>query len=75
MPVRARLPDAAVNIFSSQPTQIVPGLRDLSVDGRIVELLARAHPNVTAPLLADDHEMMAGRPRSRDDLAPLLEVD
>jgi uncharacterized protein len=46
-----------------QPTLIFQGLRDTSVDPRVVEAFARARPNVTLTLLDDDHQLTASLPR------------
>jgi pimeloyl-ACP methyl ester carboxylesterase len=47
----------------AQPTQIVQGLRDASVDYRTVEAFAKTRPNVTLSLLDDDHQLIASLPR------------
>ena len=46
-----------------QPTMIFQGLRDDSVDYRMVEAFARDRPNVTLSLVDDDHQLLASLPR------------
>jgi pimeloyl-ACP methyl ester carboxylesterase len=46
-----------------QPTLILQGLHDTSVDYRTVEQFARPRPNVTLSLLDDGHQLTASLPR------------
>ena len=46
-----------------QPTLILQGLRDESVDYRVVEQFAAARPNMHLTLLDDEHQLMASLPR------------
>ena len=55
-----------------QPTLIFQGLRDASVDHRMVEAFARQRPNVTLSLLEDDHQLIASLPRMWEAIAPFL---
>ncbi len=47
----------------TQPTLILQGLQDASVDYRTVEQFARTRPNVSLSLLDDDHLLTASLPR------------
>ncbi|MGB7220099.1 MAG: YqiA/YcfP family alpha/beta fold hydrolase [Vicinamibacterales bacterium] len=47
----------------AQPTLIVQGVRDASVDHRTVDAFARGRTNVTVSLVEDDHQLMASLPR------------
>jgi uncharacterized protein len=47
----------------AQPTLILQGLRDASVDYRTVEAFAHGRTNVTLSLLDDDHQLTASLPR------------
>jgi pimeloyl-ACP methyl ester carboxylesterase len=55
-----------------QPTLVFQGLRDASVDYRMVEAFARARPNVTLSLLDDDHQLTASLPQIWNDVASFL---
>jgi pimeloyl-ACP methyl ester carboxylesterase len=57
-----------------QPTLVFQGLRDESVDHRVVEQYAAARPNVHLTLVDDDHQLMASLPRIWSDMAPFLEL-
>jgi hypothetical protein len=57
-----------------QPTIVLQGLRDASVDYRTVEAFARARPNVTLSLLDDDHQLTASLPRIWNGVAAFLEL-
>ena len=46
----------------TQPTLILQGLHDASVDYRTVEQFARTRPNVRLSLLNDDHQLTASLP-------------
>ena len=56
----------------AQPTLIVQGVRDQSVDYRTVEAFAKTRPNVTLSLLDDDHQLIAGLPRIWNDVRAFL---
>ena len=56
----------------SQPTLIFQGLRDASVDFRVVEQFARPRVNVTLSLLDDDHQLIASLPRMWHDIEVFL---
>ena len=56
----------------SQPTLIIQGVRDTSVDHRTVERFARTRPNVTLSLLDDDHQLTASLPRIWNDVEAFL---
>ena len=56
----------------SQPTLVVQGTRDASVDYRTVEEFARTRPNVTLLLLDDDHQLIASLPRIWNDVRDFL---
>jgi uncharacterized protein len=47
----------------AQPTLILQGLRDASVDYRTVDAFARGRTNVSLSLLDDDHQLTASLPR------------
>lgn len=55
-----------------QPTLIFQGLRDASVDFRVVEQFARPRGNVTLSLLDDDHQLIASLPRMWHDIEAFL---
>jgi pimeloyl-ACP methyl ester carboxylesterase len=55
-----------------QPALAFQGLRDVSVDYRMVEAFAKTRPNVTLALLEDDHQLIASLPRIWNDVAPFL---
>ena len=55
-----------------QPTLIFQGLRDESVDYRVVERFAAARPNMQLTLLDDEHQLMASLPRIWNDIAAFL---
>jgi pimeloyl-ACP methyl ester carboxylesterase len=57
----------------SQPTLVLQGLHDRSVDPRTVEEFARSRPNVTLSLLEDDHQLIASLPKMWDSIALFLE--
>ncbi len=57
-----------------QPTLVFQGLRDESVDHRVVEQYAAARPNVQLTLVDDDHQLMASLPRIWSDMAAFLEL-
>jgi pimeloyl-ACP methyl ester carboxylesterase len=57
-----------------QPTLVFQGLRDESVDHRVVEQYAAARPNVRLTLVDDDHQLMASLPRIWSDMAAFLEL-
>jgi hypothetical protein len=57
-----------------QPMLVFQGLRDESVDHRVVEQYAAARPNVHLTLVDDDHQLMASLPRIWSDMAPFLEL-
>jgi pimeloyl-ACP methyl ester carboxylesterase len=57
-----------------QPTLVFQGLRDESVDHRVVEQYAAARPNVHLTLVDDDHQLMASLPRIWSDMAVFLEL-
>jgi pimeloyl-ACP methyl ester carboxylesterase len=56
----------------SQPTLIVQGVRDESVDSRTVEAFARTRPNVTLVLVDDDHQLARSLPRIWSELETFL---
>jgi pimeloyl-ACP methyl ester carboxylesterase len=55
-----------------QPTLIFQGLRDESVDPRIVEEFAASRRNVTLALLDDDHQLIESLPRMWKDVEAFL---
>jgi uncharacterized protein len=57
-----------------QPTLILQGVRDESVDYRVVEQFAAARPNMQLTLLDDEHQLMASLPRIWNDTAAFLEL-
>jgi pimeloyl-ACP methyl ester carboxylesterase len=57
-----------------QPTLVFQGLRDESVDHRVVEQYAAARPNMQLTLVDDDHQLMASLPRIWSDMAVFLEL-
>ena len=57
------------------PILILQGLRDQSVDHRVVERWTQIRPNVTLRLLDDDHQLMASLPRIWDEMRAFLEVE
>lgn len=63
------------NAAVRQPSLIFQGLRDASVDHRMVEAFAKTRPNVTLSLLDDDHQLIASLPRIWADVRAFLELD
>jgi len=59
----------------SQPTRIVQGTHDTSVDPQTVEAFARERPNVTLSLVDDDHSLTKSLPVIWDSLSAFLEVE
>ena len=57
-----------------QPTLILQGVRDESVDHRVVAQFAAARPNMQLTLLDDEHQLMASLPRIWNDTAAFLEL-
>jgi pimeloyl-ACP methyl ester carboxylesterase len=57
-----------------QRTLIVQGLRDESVDYRVVERFAAARPNMELTLLDDEHQLMASLPRIWNDTETFLQL-
>ena len=57
-----------------QPTLILQGVRDESVDHRVVTQFAAARPNMQLTLLDDEHQLMASLPRIWNDTAAFLEL-
>jgi pimeloyl-ACP methyl ester carboxylesterase len=64
----------AFTVDVRQPTLIFQGLRDESVDHRVVEQFAAARPNVQLTLVDDDHQLMASLPRIWSDISAFLEL-
>lgn len=58
----------------TQPTLVFQGLRDASVDHRIVEQYAAVRSNVTLTLLDDDHQLVASLPRMWSEMTTFLEL-
>ena len=58
----------------TQPTLIMQGLRDESVDYRVVEQFAAARPRMQLTLLDDEHQLMASLPRIWNDTEAFLEL-
>lgn len=58
----------------AQPTLILQGLHDASVDYRTVEQFARPRANVTLSLLDDDHQLTASLPRIWSDVQAFLDL-
>ena len=58
----------------AQRTLIVQGLRDESVDYRVVEQFAAARPRMQLTLLDDEHQLMASLPRIWNDTEAFLEL-
>jgi len=58
----------------AQPTLILQGLHDASVDYRTVEQFARGRTNVTLSLLDDDHQLTASLPRIWTDVEAFLDL-
>jgi hypothetical protein len=58
----------------TQPTLIFQGLRDASVDHRVVERYAAARSHVSLTLLDDDHQLIASLPRMWTEIAAFLEL-
>jgi hypothetical protein len=56
----------------AQPALIFQGLRDESVDPRIVEEFAVARRNVTLSMLDDDHQLIESLPRMWADVEAFL---
>ena len=54
------------NATVRQPALIFQGLRDASVNHRMVEAFAKTRSNVTLSLLDDDHKLIASLPRIWD---------
>lgn len=63
------------NAIVRQPALIFHGLRDASVDPRMVEAFAKTRPNVTLSLLDDDHQLIASLPRMWTDIRAFLGLD
>lgn len=59
----------------TQRTLIMQGLRDESVDYRVVEQFAAARPNVQLTLLDDEHQLMASLPRIWHDIEAFLDLE
>ena len=59
----------------SQPTLIVQGVRDASVDPRTVEEFARVRPNTRLSLLDDDHQLVASLPAIWSEMAAFLGLE
>jgi pimeloyl-ACP methyl ester carboxylesterase len=57
-----------------QPTLVFQGIRDESVDHRVVERYAAARPNVKLTLVDDDHQLVASLPRIWNEMAEFLEL-
>ena len=57
-----------------QPSLIVQGLRDGSVDHRVVERYAAGKSNVRLILVDDDHQLLASLPRIWSEMTPFLEL-
>jgi len=64
----------AFDAVCAQPTLIVQGVRDTSVDHRTVEAFARGRRNVSLSLVDDDHQLMASLPRIWNELETFLEL-
>jgi pimeloyl-ACP methyl ester carboxylesterase len=58
----------------TQPTLILQGLRDDSVDYRVVEQYAATRSRVTLRLLDDDHQLIASLQKMWDEIAAFLEL-
>lgn len=58
----------------SQPTLIVQGVHDTSVDPRTVEAFAATRPNVTLSLLEDSHQLIASLPLIWEGISSFLEL-
>jgi pimeloyl-ACP methyl ester carboxylesterase len=58
-----------------QPTLILQGVRDASVDYRVVEQFAAARLNMQLTLLDDEHQLMVSLPRIWHDTAAFLELE
>jgi pimeloyl-ACP methyl ester carboxylesterase len=65
----------AFNATFTQPTMIVQGLRDASVDYRTVEAFAKTHGNATLSLVDDDHQLIASLPRIWSDIRGFVGLD
>ena len=65
----------AFNATVRQPTLILQGVHDASVDHRMVEAFAKSRPNVTLVLLDDDHQLIASLPRMWTDVRDFLGLD
>jgi uncharacterized protein len=63
--------DAFGAVFD-QPTLIVQGVRDTSVDPGMVAQFAATRPNVTLSLLEDDHQLLHSLPRIWDAVKPFM---
>jgi pimeloyl-ACP methyl ester carboxylesterase len=62
----------AFNAAFDQPALIFQGLRDLSVNYRMVEAFAKTRTNVTLSLVEDEHQLIASLPRIWNDVQPFL---
>lgn len=58
----------------AQPTLILQGLRDESVDHRVVEQYAATRSHVALKLFDDDHQLMASLPVMWDEIAAFLDL-
>ncbi|MEP7304016.1 MAG: YqiA/YcfP family alpha/beta fold hydrolase [Acidobacteriota bacterium] len=58
----------------TQPTLILQGLRDESVDHRVVEQYAATRSRVALKLFDDDHQLMASLPVMWDEIAEFLDL-
>jgi uncharacterized protein len=58
----------------TQPTLILQGLRDDSVDHRVVEQYAATRSHVSLKLFDDDHQLMASLPVMWDEIAGFLDL-
>ena len=65
----------AFNATVCQPALIFQGLRDASVDHRMVEAFATTRPNVTISLLNDDHQLTGSLSRMWNDVRTFLGLD
>jgi predicted alpha/beta-hydrolase family hydrolase len=57
-----------------QPTLVFQGIRDESVDHRVVERYGAARPNVKLTLVDDDHQLVASLPRIWNEMTAFLEL-
>jgi pimeloyl-ACP methyl ester carboxylesterase len=58
-----------------QSALVFQGLRDTSVDPRMVEAFAKTRPNVTLALLDDDHQLIQSLPRMWTDIRAFIGID